>query len=97
MFRLIQINKIGVSNFVIKYMLSGSPKMDEKTKRKMVVSAKQLSSAEKLVYDVLVNQSAKADELSQIAKLCNLTELQVVVAIQLLMHKKILPTEQLLS
>jgi hypothetical protein len=51
MFQLIQINKIGVSNFVIKYMLSGSPKMDEKTKRKMVVSAKQLSSAEKLVYE----------------------------------------------
>jgi hypothetical protein len=48
--------------------------MDEITKKKMVLpsKSKQLSGAEKLVYNVLINQSVKSDDLAQIAKLCKL-------------------------
>jgi hypothetical protein len=57
-----------------------SYRMDELPKKRMVVAAKlkQLSSAEKLVYSALVDQNVKSDDLSQIAKICKLTELQVL-------------------
>lgn len=65
----------------------------------MEVTEKQLASltsSKKLVYGVLVKGVAKTDDLAKIAKLCNLTDLQVIVSIQLLIHKRMLPTDAIL-
>jgi hypothetical protein len=51
--------------------------------------------AEKLVYDVLSSGSVKPDDTDKIARICNLSDFQVGVAIQLLSYKNMLPVEAL--
>jgi hypothetical protein len=72
--------------------------MDQTTKRKTPSQSQleKLSSAEKLVHHVLSSGTTKSSDIAHIARLCKLTDLQVIVAIQLLLHKKMLPTEKLL-
>jgi predicted transcriptional regulator len=52
-----------------------------------------LSKVESYVLNILESGAAKSDEINKIANLCNLTEIQVMVALQLLTHKKVLSTE----
>lgn len=84
---------------VVCYFYTGGCSMKQTTENRTASIKKldQLSSVEKLVNQVLANGHAKSDDLATIAKMCKLTDLQVVVAIQLLIHKKILPSEQFLS
>ncbi|TJY40701.1 hypothetical protein E5161_16245 [Cohnella pontilimi] len=56
----------------------------------------QLTVSEKLVYHALADEKGRPVDIAQIAKKCHLTDLQVIVAIQLLMHKKMLPTDRIL-
>jgi hypothetical protein len=56
-----------------------------------------LSKTEFLVYQVLINRNARSHDVGKIAKLCSLTDLQVIVAIQLLVYKGVLPTEEILQ
>jgi hypothetical protein len=51
----------------------------------------QLSAVERMVYDALARSRSEYHDIYQIAKECKLTELQVMVSIQLLIHKKLLP------
>jgi hypothetical protein len=51
----------------------------------------QLSAVERMVYDALKRSCSEYHDIYQIAKECKLTELQVMVSIQLLIHKKLLP------
>jgi hypothetical protein len=51
----------------------------------------QLSAIEKMVYDALSRNSSEYHDIYLIAKECNISELQVMVSIQLLIHKKLLP------
>jgi hypothetical protein len=55
----------------------------------------QYLEAEKLVYQVLTNGSTQSDDIGNIAKLCNLTDFQVGVAMQLLQYKNMLPEERM--
>jgi hypothetical protein len=50
----------------------------------------QLSAIERMVYEALLRSSSEFPDIYLIAKECNLTELQVMVSIQLLIHKKLL-------
>jgi hypothetical protein len=54
---------------------------------------KNLSKVESYVLNILESGAAKSHEVNKIANLCNLTEIQVRVALQLLTHKKVLSTE----
>jgi hypothetical protein len=56
------------------------------------IEQRMLSTSEKLVYDNLLNGVPK-NEVAKIDTLTNLTEFQVLVSIQLLSHKKMLPKE----
>lgn len=51
----------------------------------------KLSSAEKLVLDVIADEIAEPSDISAIAAHCSLTKLQAEVALQLLMYKKLIP------
>jgi hypothetical protein len=51
----------------------------------------QLSAVEKMVYEALSRSNSEYHDIYLIAKQCKLTELQVMVSIQLLIHKKLLP------
>jgi hypothetical protein len=51
----------------------------------------QLSVVERMVYEALERSCSEYYDIYQIAKECKLTELQVMVSIQLLIHKKLLP------
>jgi hypothetical protein len=57
----------------------------------------ELTRSERSVYKVLAKGFAKSEDVDKIAKFCKLTEPQVKVAIQLLKHKQILPTEKLIK
>ncbi|WP_123040490.1 hypothetical protein [Cohnella candidum] len=57
--------------------------------------AKDLSSlslSELMVYNALIKMDERTD-ISKIAKECRLTDLQVVVALQLLIHKNLIPSD----
>jgi hypothetical protein len=55
-----------------------------------------LTTVEQMVYNVLSEHDGLTMGISEIAKQCRLTEVQVIVAIQLLTHKKLLPTDKIL-
>jgi hypothetical protein len=57
---------------------------------------KNLTDIERYVLNVLESGAAKSNDLTKIAKLCHVTEVQVMVALQLLIHKKMLPTKEIL-
>jgi hypothetical protein len=51
----------------------------------------QLSAVERMVYEALARSCTEYYDIYLIAKECKLTELEVMVSIQLLIHKKLLP------
>jgi hypothetical protein len=61
-----------------------------------VKKMQSLSKVESYVLNILESGTAKTDEVNKIANLCNLTEIQVMVALQLLTHKKVFPTIDIL-
>jgi hypothetical protein len=56
-----------------------------------------LTTSERKVYKVLAKGYARSEDVSKLAKLCKLTDLQVKVVLLLLQHKKIIPTEKIIK
>jgi hypothetical protein len=54
------------------------------------ITLEKLSAAEKLVLDVSAKGKIQSDDISDIARVCNLSDFQVNVAVQLLIFKNMI-------
>jgi hypothetical protein len=67
--------------------------MDDNYKRKSVADSDTLTYSEQMVLDAVKKHKASAEDVSSIAKVCRLSEMQASVAVQLLTHKKLIPPQ----
>jgi hypothetical protein len=87
--QLVQLKAIGVINMntIWGVLLMDPTRLSEH----IGTEFEQLSAVERMVHDALTRSRSEYHDIYQIAKECKLTELQVMVSIQLLIHKKLLP------
>ncbi|TJY44269.1 hypothetical protein E5161_02455 [Cohnella pontilimi] len=67
--------------------------MDEHYKRHTSLDADSLTYSEQMVLDAVKKRKVPVNDVSEIAKVCRLSEMQASVAVQLLTHKKLIPPQ----